>query len=127
MKKCKGVPLAVKSLGSLLYSKLDEKDWKFVKDNEMWKLERKEGDILSALQLSYNLMPSYLKECFACCSLYPKDHKYLSMELIQFWMAHDLIQKSPIENQELEDIGNQYIEKLYSRSFLEDYKDFGSL
>ena len=127
VKKCKGVPLAVKSLGSLLYSKLDEKDWKFVKDNEMWKLERKEGDILSALQLSYNLMPSYLKECFACCSLYPKDHKYLSMELIQFWMAHDLIQKSPIENQELEDIGNQYIEELYSRSFLEDYKDFGSL
>nr|XP_023873591.1 putative disease resistance protein RGA3 [Quercus suber] len=127
VKKCKGVPLAVKSLGSLLYSKLDEKDWKIVKDNEMWKLERKEGDILSALQLSYNLMPSYLKECFAYCSLYPKDHKYLSMELIQLWMAHDLIQKSPIENQELEDIGNQYIEELYSRSFLEDYKDFGSL
>ncbi|XP_030930479.1 disease resistance protein RGA2-like [Quercus lobata] len=127
VKKCKGVPLAVKSLGSLLYSKLDEKDWKLVKDNEMWKLERKEGDILSALQLSYNLMPPYLKECFAYCSLYPKDHKYLSMELIQLWMAHDLIQKSPIENQELEDIGNQYIEELYSRSFLEDYKDFGSL
>ncbi|KAM4102703.1 hypothetical protein ACJW30_06G021700 [Castanea mollissima] len=126
VQKCKGVPLAVKSLGSLLYSKLDEKDWKFVGDNEIWKLERKEGDILSVLQLSYNLMPSYLKECFAYCSLYPKDYIFISMDLIQLWMAHDSIQKSPNENRELEDIGNQYIDELYSRSFLEDYYDFGS-
>ncbi|KAL4618679.1 hypothetical protein ACB092_06G028000 [Castanea dentata] len=126
VQKCKGVPLAVKSLGSLLYSKLDKKDWKFVGDNEIWKLERKEGDILSALQLSYNLMPSYLKECFAYCSLYPKDYIFISMDLIQLWMAHDTIQKSPNENRELEDIGNQYIDELYSRSFLEDYYDFGS-
>ena len=59
MKKCKGVPLAVNSLGNLLYSKLDERNWKFVKDNEIWKRNRKEGDILSTLQLSYNQMPSY--------------------------------------------------------------------
>ena len=59
VKKCKGVPLAVKSLGNLLYSKLDERNWKFVKDNEIWKRNRKEGDILSTLQLSYNQMPSY--------------------------------------------------------------------
>uniref|UniRef100_A0A2N9F528 Disease resistance N-terminal domain-containing protein n=1 Tax=Fagus sylvatica TaxID=28930 RepID=A0A2N9F528_FAGSY len=31
VKKCKGVPLAMKSLGSLLYSKLDERDWLFGK------------------------------------------------------------------------------------------------
>nr|XP_023870344.1 putative disease resistance protein RGA1 [Quercus suber] len=41
VKKCKGIPLAVKSLGSLLYSKLDERDWLFVRDNEMWKLNKK--------------------------------------------------------------------------------------
>jgi len=49
VKKCKGVPLAVKSLGSLLCSKLDERNWQFVKDNEIWKLSRKEGDILLTL------------------------------------------------------------------------------
>ena len=59
MKKCKGVPLAVNSLGNLLYSKLDERIWKFIKDNKIWKRNRKEGDILSTLQLSYNQMPSY--------------------------------------------------------------------
>uniref|UniRef100_A0A2N9HGC3 Rx N-terminal domain-containing protein n=1 Tax=Fagus sylvatica TaxID=28930 RepID=A0A2N9HGC3_FAGSY len=124
VKKCKGVPLAVKSLGSLLYSKLDERDWLFVKDNDMWKLNKKEGDILSALQLSYNQMPSSLKQCFTYFSLYPKDHEYLSLEMVQIWMAHDLLQ-SRNENQESEDIGNRYIDELYSRSFLEDYVDFG--
>jgi hypothetical protein len=124
VKKCKGVPLAVKSLGSLLYSKFEERDWLIVKDNEIWKLDKKEGDILSALQLSYNQMPSSLKQCFAYCSLYPKDYVYSSLELIQLWMAHGLLE-SPYGNQEPEDIGNQYVDELYSRSFLEDYTDVG--
>ena len=124
VKKCKGVPLAVKSLGSLLYSNFDQRYWIFVKDSEMWNLNKKEGDILSALQLSYNQMPSYLKQCFAYCSLFPKDYKYDSFELIRLWMAHGLLQTHN-ENQELEDIGNQYVDELHSRSFLEDYRDFG--
>ncbi|KAK4577722.1 hypothetical protein RGQ29_028014 [Quercus rubra] len=124
VKKCKGVPLAVKSLGSLLYSKLDEHDWIFVRDNEMWKLNRKEGDILSVLQLSYNQMPSYLKQCFSFLSLFPKDHEFNTLELIPYWLANGLLQ-SPNENQEMEDIGNQYIDELYSRCFLEDYLDSG--
>ncbi|XP_030936364.1 putative disease resistance protein RGA4 [Quercus lobata] len=124
VKKCKGVPLAVKSLGSLLYSKLDERDWLFVRDNEMWKLNRKEGDILSILQLSYNQMPSYLKQCFAFLSLFPKDYEFNTFDLIPFWMANGFLQ-SPNENQEPEDIGNQYIDELYSKCFLEDYIDIG--
>jgi hypothetical protein len=111
-------------LQSLLYSKLDERDWLFVKDNDMWKLNKKEGDILSTLQLSYKQMPSSLKQCFAYFSLYPKDYKYDSLELVQIWMAHGLLQ-SWNENQETEDIGNQYIDELYSRCFLEDFRDFG--
>ncbi|KAL4597182.1 hypothetical protein ACB092_12G216600 [Castanea dentata] len=123
VKKCKGVPLAVKSLGSLLFSKLDERDWLFVRDNDMWKLDRTEGDILSVLQLSYNQMPSYLKQCFVFLSLFPKDHKFNTFDLIPVWMANGFLQ-SPNEN-ELEDIGNQYIDELHSRCFLEDYIDLG--
>ena len=124
VKKCKGVPLAVKSLESLLYSKLDERDWRFVKDNEIWKFNRKEGDILSALQLSYNQMPSYLKQCFAYFSFLLKDYEYNTLDLIPFWMAQGLLQ-SLDENQEPEDIGNQYVDELFSRCFLEDYSDAG--
>ena len=57
MKKCKGV-LAVKTLGSLLYSKLNEHDWLFAKDKKNVDTRTKERDILPALQSSYNQMPS---------------------------------------------------------------------
>jgi hypothetical protein len=125
VKKCKGVPLAIKTLGSLLFSKLDEREWKFVRDNEIWKLEQKEGDILPALKLSYDQMPSHLKQCFAFCSLFPKDFLFNSDILIQSWMAHGLLNKMPnnVQNLELEDVGDMYIKELWSRSFFQDLKN----
>ena len=44
----------VKTLAGLLYSKVDENQWKSILDNEIWNLGQKEGDILIALKLSYN-------------------------------------------------------------------------
>uniref|UniRef100_A0A2N9GKH8 NB-ARC domain-containing protein n=1 Tax=Fagus sylvatica TaxID=28930 RepID=A0A2N9GKH8_FAGSY len=67
VRKCKGVPLAVRTLACLLYSKFDESEWKFVKDNEIWNLEQTEGGILPALKLSYDQLPFRLKQCFAYC------------------------------------------------------------
>ena len=125
VKKCKGVPLAVRTLGSLLYSKTEESDWISIRDSEIWKLEQQEEDILPALRLSYDQLPSYLKQCFAYCSLYPKDFRYNSSYLIQSWMASGLLQKSNKSNQELEDIGLQYIKELLSRSFFQEVQDHG--
>jgi Leucine-rich repeat (LRR) protein len=121
VEKCKGVPLAVKTLGSLLHSKVDEREWEFVRDNEIWKLEQKENDILPALRLSYDQLPIHLKRCFAFCSLFPKDHQIFSINLIQMWMAHGLILETSInEKQDLEYVGELYINELVSRSFFQD-------
>ncbi len=118
VRKCKGVPLAVRTLAGLLYSQVDEGRWKFVRDNEIWNLEQKEGDILPALRLSYNQLPFHLKQCFAYCSLFPKDYEFKSLELIQFWMAHGILQSHG--NQELEYVGDLYIKELWLRSFFQD-------
>ncbi|KAM3691138.1 hypothetical protein ACJW31_09G172700 [Castanea mollissima] len=124
VKKCKGVPLAVRTLASLLYSKADEREWKFVRDNEIWHLKQNEGDILPALRLSYNQLPFHLKQCFAYCSLFPKDYEFDSSLLVQFWMAQGLLQSPDNEKQQLEDIGDLYIKELMSRSLFQDaYKD----
>ena len=120
VRKCGGVPLAVKTLGSILYSKTDELEWISVRDNEIWKLEQEENDILPALRLSYNKLPLYLKHCFAYCSLYPKDYEYNSVELIQSWMANGLLQKPNKSTRELEDIGQQYASELLARSFFQE-------
>ncbi|XP_075639650.1 putative disease resistance protein RGA1 [Castanea sativa] len=127
VKICKGVPLAVSTLAGLLYSKVDEHDWKSIRDNEIWNLEQKEGDILPALKLSYNQLPFHLKQCFAYCSVFPKDYNFNNLLLIQFWMAHGILQSPTNESQELEDVGDLYIKELLSRSFFQDFQQSISL
>ncbi|KAF2307877.1 hypothetical protein GH714_032837 [Hevea brasiliensis] len=117
-----GVPLAVITLGSLLYSVTDERDWKFIRDSEIWKLEQKENDILPALKLSYEHLPSYLKRCFAYCSIFPKDQELFDIDLVYLWMANGLVQSSN-ENEELEDVGFRYFKELCSRCFFQDFSE----
>ncbi|XP_037497849.1 putative disease resistance protein RGA3 [Jatropha curcas] len=122
VKKCRGVPLAVKTLASLLLSKTDEDYWNSIRDNELWKLEQGENDILHVLKLSYEQLPSDLKRCLAYCSLYPKDHVYNHVELAQVWIAHGLV-RSMNENEELEDAGLRYLKELASKCFFQDFEE----
>ncbi|KAG8646694.1 putative disease resistance protein RGA1 [Manihot esculenta] len=121
VKKCKGVPLAVKTLASLLLLNTDESYWKSIRDSELWKIGQKETDILPALRLSYEQLPAHLKKCFAYCSFYPKDYEFYNWELIQFWMAHGLLE-SANQDEEPEDIGSRYFQELGSRSFFQDFE-----
>jgi len=83
--KCKQVPLAVINMGTQLYGKTDEKEWKSVRDSEKWE---EEGDgILPALKISYQRLPTHLKRCFLYCSVFPKDFGFVDLLLVQFWMA----------------------------------------
>ncbi|KDP26034.1 hypothetical protein JCGZ_21067 [Jatropha curcas] len=118
--KCKGVPLAVITLGTLLYSVTDDSAWKFVMESEIWKLKQKDNYIMPALKLSYELMPAYLKRCFAYCSIFPKDYPFDDVELVYFWMSHGLIQSSN-ENEELENVGLRYFQELCSRCFFQEF------
>ena len=120
VKKCGGVPLAVRALGCFLFGKVDEHVWASMRDNEIWK--SKEDRILPVLKLSYDELPACLKQCFVFCSLFPKGFEFFNHELIQFWLAHGLIQPSG-RNEDLEDIGNEYVTELCSRSFFQDVED----
>ncbi|RDX69874.1 putative disease resistance protein RGA3, partial [Mucuna pruriens] len=124
VKKCRGVPLAVRTLGSSLFSTSDLDKWEFVRDHEMWNLKQKKDDILPALKLSYDQMPSYLRHSFAFFSLYPKDYGIASPEIANLWVSLGFL-RSPDRSQKLENIARHYIDELHSRSFLEDFEDFG--
>ncbi|KAH9679186.1 hypothetical protein KPL71_026027 [Citrus sinensis] len=54
-----------------------------------------------------------------------EDYPFDSFSLVQFWMAHGLLQ-SHNKNEELEDIGMRYLKELLSRSFFHDLT-FGML
>ncbi|XP_031253907.1 putative disease resistance protein RGA3 [Pistacia vera] len=118
--RCVGVPLAVRTIGRLLYENNKESYWLHFMEDELIKIdEQEESDIIPTLKLSYDNLPSHLKQCFAYCSLFPKDFEIDKESLINLWMAQGFLQ-SPYANQSLEDIGHEYFVNLVSRSFFQD-------
>ena len=114
--KCRGLPLAVKALRSLLYSKTDRREWEQILESEIWGLQ--DHEILPSLLLSYQDLPLHLKRCFAYCSIFPKKHEFNREPLILLWTAEGLLQFSK-SNKRMSKVGEQYFDELLSKSFLQ--------
>ncbi|XP_021822820.1 putative disease resistance protein RGA3 [Prunus avium] len=125
-RKCKGVPLAIRTIGSMLYSEHQESKWLTFKNNKLSTIRQKEDDILPTLRLSYDVLPSHLKHCFAYCSLFPPDYEIPVENLIKLWVAQGFV-KSSNPNECLEDVGYEYYNELVWRSFFqeEEKDEFG--
>ncbi|KAG8643651.1 putative disease resistance protein At3g14460 isoform X2 [Manihot esculenta] len=117
VKKCKGVPLAAKTIGTVLRFKRDVVEWEKVLESSMWNLVS--DDILPALQLSYHCLPSHLKRCFAYCAIFPKGFEFYRKLLIDLWMAEGFLLHSAGSGKEMEFLGNEYFNDLVSRSFFQ--------
>ncbi|XP_052110566.1 putative disease resistance protein At3g14460 isoform X2 [Arachis duranensis] len=117
VEKCKGLPLAVKTLGGLLRNKYNEGAWENILECKIWELSEDDNMIVPALRVSYHYLPSHLKRCFVYCSLFPEDYEFDKDELILLWMAEDLLQSK--ENNTLEKIGCSYFDELVARSFFQ--------
>ncbi|XP_043694330.1 disease resistance protein RGA2-like [Telopea speciosissima] len=118
-RKCKGLPLAASTLAGLLSSSIspssDLNHWQEFLNSSMRDLE--ESDLPAALSLSYYFLPTNLKQCFAYCSVFPKDYKFDKQRLIQLWSAEGFIRT----NTRLKDKGGQYFDDLLHRSFFQHY------
>ncbi|XVF56720.1 hypothetical protein PTKIN_Ptkin06aG0142800 [Pterospermum kingtungense] len=120
VRKCNGLPLAVKAMGGLLRGNVDVNKWKKILGLNISELEEGNFDrprILPALRLSYDLLPSNLKQCFEYCSLFPKAYVFDRKELVKLWMAQSFIQ--PSSKQSLEETGIEYFDQLLMRSFFQ--------
>jgi hypothetical protein len=117
VKKCEGLPLAAKAIGSLLRSKLGIDEWEKILKSELWDSPIDKTDILPALRLSYKYLPSHLKQCFAYCSVFPKDYVFKEDEVVLLWMAEGFLKET--ENKRMEEVGEEYFHDLASRSLLE--------
>jgi Leucine-rich repeat (LRR) protein len=119
VQKCAQVPLAIRSISSLLYFKKSDDEWLYFKNSELYKITQQENDILPILKLSYDHLPPQLKQCFAFCSLFPKDSEIEVEVLIQLWIAQGFIHWSN-GTKCLEDVGREYFKDLLWRSFFQE-------
>ncbi|KAH0713161.1 hypothetical protein KY289_009120 [Solanum tuberosum] len=113
--KCKGLPLALKTLAGILRSKFEVNEWRDILRSEIWELPRHSNGILPALMLSYNDLCPHLKQCFAFCAIYPKDHLFSKEQVIHLWIANGLVQQLHS--------ANQYFLELRSRSLFEKVQE----
>ncbi|KAL0359670.1 UNVERIFIED_CONTAM: putative disease resistance RPP13-like protein 1 [Sesamum angustifolium] len=114
-KKCDGLPLAAKTLGSVLHHQSTEDEWNSILRSDLWDLPQYENGVFPCLMLSYLHLPAHLQKCFAYCSIFPQNHEFEVEELVHVWMAEGFIQLQG--QRRLEDIGSDYFDDLYSRSF----------
>ncbi|KAM3693975.1 hypothetical protein ACJW31_07G025400 [Castanea mollissima] len=112
VKKCQGVPLAIRTIGK----------WLHIKNTKLTDVTQLKDGIMPVLKLSYDYLPSHLKCCFAYCSLFPKDYLIDKLTLIQLWIAQGFIQ-SPEENIQQEDVANEYFMELLWRSFFQEVEE----
>ncbi|KAL4605103.1 hypothetical protein ACB092_09G004400 [Castanea dentata] len=119
VRKCKGLPLAIAALGSLMYSKNDMFQWNQINNTLNWNLSNNPEleAVKSILLLSFNDLPYQLKHCFLYCSLFPEDHEIRRKRLIKLWMAEGFVEK--FEGSTLEEVADSYLVKLTFRNMLQ--------
>ncbi|XP_056688888.1 putative disease resistance protein RGA3 [Spinacia oleracea] len=121
VKKCANVPLAIRTVGSLLYGKDDGK-WLAFKSRSLANLSDSENGVMEILKLSYQHLQSPLKNCFAYCSLFPKDYEFDKEMLINLWMAEGFITPIKHEGHSLEELAEEYFLILMQRCFFQEIK-----
>ncbi|XVE80814.1 hypothetical protein DITRI_Ditri15bG0010700 [Diplodiscus trichospermus] len=120
-KTCGGVPLVARVIGGTLSNKSDKDEWLSIKDSPVWGSFDLDNGILRVLKLSFDRLPSsLLKQCFAYCSVFPKDFDIKRETLIQLWMAKGLLQSCEGSQVEMEIIGNKYFNDLVLNSLFQD-------
>ncbi|CAJ2639091.1 unnamed protein product [Trifolium pratense] len=119
-KKCGGLPIVAKSLGQLLHLNVDTKAWTTILGSDVWKLPN--DNIIPALHLSYQYLPSHLKRCFAYLSIFPKGFPLDRKKLILLWMAEGFLDCYE-GGKSAEQFGDDCFVELLSRSLIQQSND----
>ncbi|XP_022764212.1 putative disease resistance RPP13-like protein 1 [Durio zibethinus] len=117
VKRCKGLPLAAKTIGGLFRNKVDIGEWEKILKSEIWNLPAGRSNIITSLRLSYNHLPADLKRCFAYCAILPKNYEFTEEEIVLLRKAEGFLRVEATKQNE--DSGHEYFQELVRRSFFE--------
>ncbi|XP_027064162.1 disease resistance RPP13-like protein 4 [Coffea arabica] len=105
VKKCGGLPLAIKTVGGLLSS--EERSsikWRRIRETFHEKLtsmgdncSEGNGHVIASLQLSYDELPAFLKPCILCFLIYPENYEVDADQLIRLWVGEGFVSGNSTE------------------------------
>ncbi|VAH99130.1 unnamed protein product [Triticum turgidum subsp. durum] len=118
--KCKGLPLVIVLIGSLL--RVREKtveEWRRINVQLSWELINNSSlrDIRNVLYLSFIYLPTRLKGCFLYCSLFPEDYLFKRKQLVRLFIAEGFIEERGEST--LEEVAEGYLKELIDRNMLQ--------
>ncbi|KAG5526211.1 hypothetical protein RHGRI_032476 [Rhododendron griersonianum] len=121
-KECARLPLAIVAVAGSLRGLKGMSEWRNALNeliNSTTDASDDESEVFERLKFSYNhLGKKVLQDCFLYCSLYPEDRPIPVNELIEYWIAEELI--VDMDNVEAQfDKGHAILGKLTSSCLLE--------
>ncbi|CAL8997492.1 unnamed protein product [Prunus brigantina] len=120
VKKCNGLPLAAKTLASLMRYKRNRQEWLDVLESKIWDLKEIEQQVFRSLFLSYYELSPAVRRCLLYCATFPKDYEFYKLNLIQLWMSNNYLSMEGDKEKETL-IGESYFDNLVMRSFFQDF------
>ncbi|KAL3507487.1 hypothetical protein ACH5RR_032869 [Cinchona calisaya] len=128
--KCQGLPLAASLLGGMLCNK-GRNEWLTTLEIGLQNLDGDDdNNVNQILKLSFDHLPyPSLKNCFAYCSIFPKDFEIKKDQLIQLWVAEGFIPSNTVNNMTMEKVGDIFFSILLDSNLLQDVKndDYGNV
>jgi hypothetical protein len=125
LKRCDGLPLAIKVIGGLLSTKYpSESEWKAVLNNPAWSVHGLPQELDNRLYLSYEDLSPQMKQCFLYCALFPKGTSIPRDVVISMWISEGFIQPpethgSSHDDDRLENVAMEYYWGLIKRNLIQ--------
>ncbi|KAM3355198.1 hypothetical protein ACQJBY_025783 [Aegilops geniculata] len=119
LKKCRGLPLALVTIGGFLANQPKTAfEWRKLNEHISAELEMNpELEIIKAvLMKSYDGLPYYLKACFLYLAIFPEDYMILQRRLVRRWIAEGY--SSEVRGKSMEEVLDGYFMELISRSMI---------
>ncbi|XBI33299.1 hypothetical protein VPH35_056646 [Triticum aestivum] len=119
LKKCRGLPLALVTIGGFLANQPKTAfEWKKLNEHISAELEMNpELEIIKAiLTKSYDGLPYHLKACFLYLAIFPEDQQIARRRLVRRWLAEGY--SSEVRGKSMEEVLECYFMQLVSRSMI---------
>ncbi|XP_052182178.1 disease resistance protein RPM1-like isoform X2 [Diospyros lotus] len=119
LERCKGLPLAIATLGTLLsHAERTTDAWKKLHDSLGAELHMngRLSSTRSVLSICYDDLPYYLKYCFLYFSVFPEDYLVKRRRLIRLWVSEGLVKE--VTGKTLEEVGEDYLSELIDRNLV---------